>query len=478
MGSGIIAGIATILPFSIYLTGMVLAFMAFLGKPRWATLFIVWVLPLRNVVDRMHEFPMGKDFLDILILSAILGWIISAMSERRPIFEKSPLNAISAIVIGYTYISLWRGYFYLSYFTPFDFFDPRLQEWKNYITLPILHFLTINTVRDRKWIWRFVAVISVSFFLVNFYTIRQISLFSSIESRVKINGTLMFLGPNELAAFINQYAVLFLSLFFAIRFNLRKLWLGLIIAMSFYCVAFLFSRGAYLGLVAGLFFIFALRKRILLIPLLLLVVCWQAALPQKVKDRILMTTNEYGELDLSNQKRIEVWEQSLNLFKHDPIMGVGFAVFISLGFILGDTHNIYLKMLAEQGMVGFLIFFFLIILFIKQGWSLYQKAEDPLFKALGVGFVGCIVTLMVNNVFGNRWSYLEMSSNLWVFAGLVSRALIVIQEEKKNPSPPQKKTSKRIPQKIKKRVQGPPPEFSILKRKTGTLRRWGHRESD
>ncbi len=421
MGLGIISTLKSFAPLTIYGLGIVFFMIALTGRVNWTLMWVTFLLPLRNVIERMQDFPEGKDYLDLLIISMLIGWAVSTLAYRRPFMEKTPLNKIAIVLIIYTYLSVLRGYIYLDYFTPFDFSDIRVQQWKNYCLLPILYFLTVNSIRDKKWVWRILIVICLNIFFTIYYGVDQISAYSSIQSRVKISGTFVFLGPNEVAAFMNQYSVLLLGVFFFLKRSWKKLGLLALFAGGTYCVLFLFSRGAYLGLVAGLFCIFAFRKRILLIPLLAILVLWQVALPEKVKDRIMETTNEYGELDQSNQKRVIVWEQTLELFTHDPIFGVGFGVFHNLGYMLGDTHNIYLKVLSEQGTVGFILFLILIGTFFFMGWRLYKTGDEPLARGLGLGFLGCLCTLLVNNCFGDRWLYLELSSNLWVIAGLVAR---------------------------------------------------------
>lgn len=418
-GIGILA--KEVVPILILVVGLVFAFIALGGNVRWALVFYIFLLPLTNVWEKMQSVPVGKDLNDILLITMCLGWFVGTGMRKVKLLEPSLLNKISIILILYTYLSLWRGYFYLHYFTPFDISDARLQDCKNFIILPILYFLTANNITDKKWVWRTVVVMAVSMLIVSFYTMREVSWFGGLVSRSKIGGTFQFLGPNEVAAFLNQYTILFISLFFGMKRKLPKILLLGIICSSLYCIIFLFSRGAYLALVVGALFLFSLKKRVLLIPLLLIVICWKVVLPQDVIKRIEMTVNEHGQLEESAESRLIIWQQSWLLFKENPVFGVGFHVFRSLGFELGDTHNIYMKILAEQGVIGFLIFIILIIMFLKQGWRLYVRAGDPLIKALGLGFVTCILVLIVNNLFGNRWVHTQISGFLWVFAGLVVR---------------------------------------------------------
>ena len=408
-------------PIVFYLIGIVVFFTALSGRIKWALCYVIFLAPLRNVIEKIHEFPFGKDFLDILIIVMILGWILGALAGRRAIFEKSAINFAAILLILYTTFSLWKGYFYLHYYDFFNALDPRVQDWKNFCMLPILFFLTLNTINDRKWIERIIVILSVSMLLVGYYTVRQISDFSVLVSREKINGTFVYLGPNEVAAFYSQFTILLISVFFGFKKGIKKIFLLGLICVGVYCIVFLFSRAAYLAFVVALFLLLLFRKPLYLIPLLAVLICWQTVLPSEVKTRIEMTTTETGQLDASAENRLVVWQQSIELFKSDPIFGVGFGVFRYMGFQLGDTHNIYLKILAEQGIIGFFVFLILIFAFFREGWKLFRRGEDELARSLGFGFLMCLVALLINNLFGDRWTYFQLSAYLWVFAALVSR---------------------------------------------------------
>lgn len=414
--------------YGFYIAGALFIIMALLGKIKLPFFLTVMLLPLRNVVERLHPLPLGKDFIDILLVSMLIGWIFRSIAEKDKFWERSPLNGLLIIMVLYTFFSVIHGFAYLRYESNFNITDTRFQDWKNFCILPFLFFLTFNNAKDKKWILNTVVVMCFAIVLMDSYLIQQLLWYSSIESRTKVTGTFVFLGPNEIAAFYNMYTVILTGIFLFTKRKLLKLFLLGIICVNIFCILFLFSRGAYIGLVVGFLFLFLFRARLLLIPLLLAVIYWQVALPQKVQERIKMTTDEYGQLDKSNTGRLVVWQQSLELFNKSPVIGVGYGVFQYLGFNLKDTHNIYLKILAEQGLVGLFIFLLLLFILFFQGLKLLKNSDDDFAKGLGLGFSACILVLMINNLFGDRWTYIEMISYLWIFAGLVARLNISAME--------------------------------------------------
>jgi len=417
---GILSFVKFLAPLSVYLTGVLVFFMAFTGRVHWTLLFVTLLLPLRNVVEKLQSFPAGTQFIDFLILSMFIGWVASS-SEKKPFMDRSSLNAPSVALIFYTSLSVLIGSFYLTGSPLFDPLDSRVQDWKNFCLLPCLFLITLNNIRDKVWVHRMFWVMCFTIFLVGYYTSTQIAWFSSLISRSKISGTFQFLGPNEVAAFLNQCTIIMTGVFFFMKRSRNKLILLAIILLNMYCIIFLYSRAAYVGLAVGLCILFAFKQRMLLIPLLLAALLWQVVLPAKVIERIKETQNEYGELDESSELRIQIWEIGMELFAGSPIVGVGFGVFRNLGLALGDTHNIYVKILVEQGVVGLLFFLVIVFNFMREGFKLYQKGEDDFSRGLGLGFMASMFTLMINNFFGDRWSYLELGAYIWIFGGLVCR---------------------------------------------------------
>jgi O-antigen ligase len=343
------------------------------------------------------------------------------------ISEKSSINSIAVVTVVYMLFSLLRGSFYLFGGFNFDVHDIRVQDWKNFSLMPLLFFLNFKNTVNKNDIWTIFGVMCCAMFFSDYYTFNQIREHPALIGREQIKGTFQFLGPNEVAAFFNECTIVLMSVFYALKKGRNKWLLLILILANLYCITFLYSRGAYAGLTIGMLVLFFFKDKKLLIPLFLVLLLWQSVLPQNVVDRIKETKTETGQLDESSQRRIDIWQQALGYFKTSPIVGIGFGSFRHLGLDLGDTHNIYIKILTEQGLIGIIIFLITIFCFMKEGWQLYQKGDDDLSKALGLGFFCCVCVMMVNNCFGDRWSYLEPNAYLWIFAGLVARLNVISQ---------------------------------------------------
>jgi len=443
---GILAFIKHLAPLFVYVAGIIFIFKSVTGDGRWALLLLTFIIPLRNVIEKLQQFPLGSSIINILILIIIFGLFVFFTTQKNQSFAPSSLNIIIIVLVIYMLLSLLIGSNYLYGSFSIDFSDSRVKDWKNFCLMPLLFFITLNYMTERKWIYRTLIVMALAMIVVDYYTVNQIREYSLV-SRDKISGTFQFLGTNEVAAFFNEFTIVLVGIVSFIK-DKRIKWplLGMIF-LNIFCILCLYSRGAYLGFFAGLFFLCLFKNRAMLVPLVLLAVFWQNILPEKVVERIKETTNNVGQLDNSSQMRIDIWKQALDLFEKSPLTGTGYGVFRSLGLELGDTHNIYVKYLAEQGLIGLSIFITILFCFLRMGYVLFKKGEDDLSKGMGLGLMSCIIVLMVNNFFGDRWSYLELSAYLWIFAGLVGRMIImpkIPETSAETPQTPPIKTKKKV----------------------------------
>ncbi len=139
-----------------------------------------------------------------------------------------------------------------------------------------------------------------------------------------------------------------------------------------------------------------------------------------------MTANEQGELDTSSASRLKLWDKAMGLFKQNPVFGAGYEGFKLSGKGEGffDTHNYFVKKLCEEGIIGLAIFLFCLFKALFSGWKLFKNGKTPFQRGLGLGFFVCVLSVIVSNFFGNRFSYFVMGSYFFIFWALVDSSLM------------------------------------------------------
>jgi putative inorganic carbon (hco3(-)) transporter len=422
-------------------------FGAFLASMFWrpsvGIYLLVLTLPLQTGRYLLQPYPLGSQFIDILLLGTILGLLI----QRKSVIPKSNLTLFLALFAVFCYFSLWEGSFFLNAPLPLWIGDERFAAWKNYVEMFLFALVTASAIKEKGQVRILLILMAVSVLLVNrsYYSTLSGRDLSQFSYQVRDAGPLGYAGVNGLAAFEAMVASFLLGTFSFAKKIYGKIGILLLVATCCYCILFSFSRGAYLGFLVGLVTVGLLRSRWMLAVAAVILLGWQLLLPAAVQQRILMTTEDAEEgqqFDSSSQQRIELWEDAMNLFKRNPVTGTGFETYSHMGRVgsFRDTHNYYVKVLAEMGVIGLAWYLLLLWKVFWAGTRLFYDASDPFWRAVGLGFVALLASVLVMNLFGDRWTYQQVDGYLWILCGCVIRGLIVLHEppaqvEAANPEP-------------------------------------------
>lgn len=204
----------------------------------------------------------------------------------------------------------------------------------------------------------------------------------------------------------------------AIAGRSRGLWLTLLLVLPFVGYKYLLENKKYLmvafGVLAVLFGVF-----------------WTTP---KLKNRVASITNV--TTNKSNIGRLSVWESSINMIKDHPVTGVGLRQFKKqydqkydlkrVKFNLPHSHNNFLQIFAEAGVIGFLGFAVFSIFVLWNNFMDWIKNRNPyslMLFALWAGFTG--FGLIDATIYGS-----STSKTIWLMTGF----LLALKVLKKNPS--------------------------------------------
>jgi O-antigen ligase len=184
-----------------------------------------------------------------------------------------------------------------------------------------------------------------------------------------------------------------------------------------------FSRGAWLALIVASAVNLPLMRRSglrakHLIPIgvlsVVLVVCFPDALSE-VYDYVA------AKESVGDTGRIELWQKGVRIFFEHPLLGVGPGQIVnylrdtdSRGSKLG-THNTYLEVPAELGLLGTGPLFALLAVVMYRVCKRARNSLDPLAVA---GWTGLLAG-MLHNIVENTFFTLPFQILFWVVVGLV-----------------------------------------------------------
>jgi putative inorganic carbon (HCO3(-)) transporter len=196
------------------------------------------------------------------------------------------------------------------------------------------------------------------------------------------------------------------------------------------------SRGAWLGAVAGVLVVLVLRSRTAaVLSGLVALVCLVAILlgafspqviPAPIAARVQDIPAYFGLTDVLSEpltdenfsvvERVAHWVAAQRMWERSPWLGVGpgnYAVIYPVVHLpkwddaLGHAHNVYLNVLGETGLAGLAAYLLLMLTAFVWTWRhLRQASAHPTpgnrwFAALAVGVLGVLVHLSVHNLVDN-----------------------------------------------------------------------------
>ena len=432
--AGALAAVAVDNPFvAIGAVGATLLGMTILVRPGAATLVVVAILYSNAgvIAVRFHGVPSFAALAVPMLLIAPLAAFI--VLERRPIVITSAFPLMVALLL----VHLISGIFSVDAATAFDTIVTFSLEGI------VLYFLVTNVVRTRTTVIAIVWILlAVGAFLgaLTFYQDATgsygnvyLGFAQASEATIGVDSTgLGTSGQFRLAGNIgekNRYAQVLLvlvplGLFMAIgeRSRIRRLLaLGAAGAISL-GVALTFSRGAAVGFVLlfGIMFLMGYLKWKYVLAIVLGVAIVFAAVPAYA-DRLvgLVAVSEsvgstgIDQADGAIQSRVTEALAALLAWADHPILGVGpgefpqyyrqYADVVGIRVLATDreSHNLYLGMAAELGLMGVTVFLFIVGLTLRDLARARRavRARDPLMADLATGFMLSIVAYLTTGIF-------------------------------------------------------------------------------
>jgi O-antigen ligase len=195
------------------------------------------------------------------------------------------------------------------------------------------------------------------------------------------------------------------------------------IGLIFIALVLTFSRGAMLGLVAGLGYIAVLRYR-RLIPYIALAGLLLLLLPftQEYVGRFL---EGFQGTDLATQMRFGEYSDAFSLINRYPLFGVGFAGSPDIDLYLG-VASVYLTIGQQMGFLGLLSFTAVFIVlfgfaFLNRQYFKGHEQIDPIWLGLHAAVVGGLVAGIFDHYLFNI-GFHHAVTIFWLLVGLAVAA--------------------------------------------------------
>ena len=192
------------------------------------------------------------------------------------------------------------------------------------------------------------------------------------------------------------------------------------------------SRGAWVSVIVGLTSIFIMGRikmqRVLLLVAILILCAWSLSQLLDIRPLYERSLTLYTLKESSIRDRIDIAETAWEYFIRSPVIGIGATNFLlqssrDVFGVITETHNEYLTILAEMGIVGFTAFIAILATVLVKVWSPKSKGQ---VTWIGLGARSAIVAGLFHLLFINAFTTVMF----WVSIGLA----LVISEIEAHPS--------------------------------------------
>jgi putative inorganic carbon (hco3(-)) transporter len=182
------------------------------------------------------------------------------------------------------------------------------------------------------------------------------------------------------------------------------------------------SRGGFmaLGLVLLVFIFMRFKLKTAIISLLICIPVFLAVQPSRMA--------ELNSEEESAHERTWIWEQGLNIFMDNKLIGVGKGKYAANNDIGFAAHNNYLAAAAETGIVGIMVYFALIYFATKSVLVVYLdrlrvKVHDDIFN-----MTTSVVPAIIGFCFGTFFVLMEHDI-LFIYFALCSSVYLMARKQ-------------------------------------------------
>lgn len=306
----------------------------------------------------------------------------------------------------------------------------------------LLVFVIINSDIDKMKINSIFNSLILIAFLISIYGVYQYFTGVPMESGwvdIKQNPDLnvrvfaTFENPNLFAEYLIMiFPIMFAQIIYVKGFMKKIAFLsfGFIMLIALLMTA---SRAGWLGFAFGLLIFVIILNFKLLLPMILLGIGMFPFMPASIINRIYTI----GSLsDSSNYYRYELWKSVIAIVKdfwHTGI-GIGYLTFRSVtpyyikNMAPYHTHNTYLQILVEFGLIGLIFFLIFCFQIFKTGIENSRKTDDKFIRIFSIAMTASFSSIMLHGLAENIFFNPKIIIMFWLIIGLTIKLNLLSNE--------------------------------------------------
>ena len=405
-----------------------------------------------NILKPLTGIRWWPFIVDILLTLTILTYLFGTkiIIENKPLFSFLKIELVLFL------------FFFISLFQIFNnnvpTFFAGLEGFRKTTFQMLGFFLGIYFIYDYIQLEKILRCVYFLLIPVLLYGIKQFFYFSSFDYKIldmtlasyytshilgRVRASSIFPGPFHFGMFACLMCLL--SLYFFL--NKRKIIYLIIFYISVLGVFFSGTRVNIIALIiATLFFLWLSKPEkqkisgklliILTVALfVIIVILFNFSYVGGIFSSILKMTDDARFLN-----RFDGYRRMLEAFVKNPIIGYGMG---SAGDTLGNiynwefhvtSHNMFLKVLTETGLIGIIIYIGFFFMWFKRAFNLVKQDGNNYIKNFSVLVISIVIILLVNGLTGSAIEAYPINLYVWFFMGALIKIWLLSKEVSKKES--------------------------------------------
>lgn len=311
------------------------------------------------------------------------------------------------------------------------------------IAFILFYFVIVNTITSFKQLKVILYVLISVATITAIYGIYQYA-FGDIYSQAWLDGEMFedikmrvystLENPNVYGEYLLLIIPVIAALLWTEKSFKKKMFLFICLGITGLALILTFSRGCWLGIL----FAFAVLAIIIDRRFIFLGIGILCILPFVLPDTIINRFMSIGDMqDSSTSYRVYIWMGTLAMLKDYWLSGVGMGItsfntiyplYSYNNIVAPHSHNLYLQVLVEYGIVGFITLAGVMYNYFKELFISMNKNKNILIG----GFVASILGFLLQSMTDHTWYNYRVVLMFWVIIGISIVASKLSIGEKEN----------------------------------------------
>lgn len=411
----------------------------------WIILLVAFVTPI-SVELSQYDWGMAISVpSEPVLISITLIFIIKLIIEKNNLKPEitHPLSIIAILSLVWMFITSCTSCIPLVSFKAL-----AAQIW---ILTPVF-FIGMFLFKTKKNINLFIWLYSIALIIVVFYTIKNHSGYG-FSDNVRHWAMRPFYNDHTAYGAVLALLIPVLVSFFILEKNnkLKKALILIAVVILIMALYLSYSRAAWLSIIVafGVLIVILLKIKFRWIAVtigavLITFFTFQHQILEQLERNKQDSSADFVEhirsmsnitSDASNLERINRWQAALRMFNEKPFFGFGPRTYqfeyapyqlkkektiISTNFgDLGNAHSEYIGLMAEQGIIGLLLFLALIFYSIKTGINVFRRHPDRSYRLISIGITIGLISYFLHGFLNNFLETDKLAVPFWAFMAIL-----------------------------------------------------------